>query len=148
VLDRRSRVRFVGGRGGRTLLFVDEIHRFNKAQQDAFLPHVERGDLVLVGATTENPSFAVNGALLSRCRVVRCAPSTRPTWSRCSRARSRRRPRPGRARGATPEAPVLERLAALVRGDARRALGALEAAAGLAAKAGRVTTDAVVERRR
>ena len=56
-------------RGRRTILFVDEIHRFNKAQQDAFLPHVERGDIVLVGATTENPSFEVNAALLSRCRV-------------------------------------------------------------------------------
>lgn len=56
--------------GQRTLIFVDEIHRFNKAQQDALLPHVESGLLTLIGATTENPSFAVNGALLSRCRVV------------------------------------------------------------------------------
>ena len=55
--------------GRRTILFVDEIHRFNKAQQDAFLPYVERGSIVLIGATTENPSFEVNGALLSRCRV-------------------------------------------------------------------------------
>ncbi|MFT7623475.1 MAG: putative ATPase [Myxococcota bacterium] len=55
----------------RTLLFVDEIHRFNKAQQDAFLPHVENGNIVLVGATTENPSFEINSALLSRARVVR-----------------------------------------------------------------------------
>jgi putative ATPase len=52
-----------------TILFVDEIHRFNRSQQDAFLPHVEKGTLVLVGATTENPSFEVTGALLSRCRV-------------------------------------------------------------------------------
>ena len=55
--------------GRRTMLFVDEIHRFNKAQQDAFLPRVEAGDLVLVGATTENPSFEVNAALLSRSKV-------------------------------------------------------------------------------
>ena len=55
--------------GGRTILFVDEIHRFNKAQQDAFLPYVEMGSIVLIGATTENPSFEVNGALLSRCKV-------------------------------------------------------------------------------
>ena len=55
--------------GLRTILFVDEIHRFNKAQQDAFLPYVERGALRLIGATTENPSFEVNAALLSRCRV-------------------------------------------------------------------------------
>ena len=53
----------------RTILFVDEIHRFNRAQQDAFLPHVERGTIVLIGATTENPSFEVNAALLSRTRV-------------------------------------------------------------------------------
>ena len=55
--------------GGKTVLFIDEIHRWNKAQQDALLPHVERGTLVLIGATTENPSFEVRGALLSRCRV-------------------------------------------------------------------------------
>lgn len=55
--------------GRRTFLFLDEVHRFNKAQQDVFLPHVERGDVVLIGATTENPSFKVNAALLSRCRV-------------------------------------------------------------------------------
>ncbi len=55
--------------GAKTLLFVDEIHRFNKAQQDAFLPYVEKGSIILIGATTENPSFEINGALLSRCRV-------------------------------------------------------------------------------
>src|SRR6195256_6462403 len=55
--------------GTRTILFVDEIHRFNKAQQDAFLPYVERGTIRLIGATTENPSFEINAALLSRCRV-------------------------------------------------------------------------------
>ncbi|HEY2368243.1 MAG TPA: AAA family ATPase [Polyangiaceae bacterium] len=60
--------------GQRTIVFVDEIHRFNKAQQDAFLPHVEAGTIVLVGATTENPSFAVNAALLSRCKVFRLEP--------------------------------------------------------------------------
>src|SRR5256885_9704685 len=57
--------------GRETILFVDEIHRFNRAQQDAFLPHVESGTITLVGATTENPSFAVNAALLSRCKVFR-----------------------------------------------------------------------------
>src|SRR5205814_1560472 len=55
----------------RTVLFLDEIHRFNKAQQDALLPHVEAGTITLIGATTENPSFEVNAALLSRCKVVR-----------------------------------------------------------------------------
>src|SRR5690606_34788731 len=58
---------FAGGR--RTVLFVDEVHRFNKAQQDAFLPDIERGTIIFVGATTENPSFELNSALLSRCRV-------------------------------------------------------------------------------
>ena len=56
-------------RGGRTILFVDEIHHFNKTQQDAFLPFVEKGSITLIGATTENPSFELNGALLSRCKV-------------------------------------------------------------------------------
>ena len=55
--------------GQKTIVFVDEIHRFNKAQQDAFLPYVERGSIILIGATTENPSFEVNSALLSRCKV-------------------------------------------------------------------------------
>ncbi|MCR5134775.1 MAG: AAA family ATPase, partial [Clostridiales bacterium] len=55
--------------GEKTIVFVDEIHRFNKAQQDAFLPFVEKGSIILIGATTENPSFEVNGALLSRCKV-------------------------------------------------------------------------------
>src|SRR5256885_4635119 len=57
-------------RASKTIVFIDEIHRFNKAQQDAFLPYVESGDIVLIGATTENPSFEVNSALLSRCKVV------------------------------------------------------------------------------
>jgi putative ATPase len=62
-----AQARFEQGR--RTVLFVDEVHRFNKAQQDAFLPHIERGSILFVGATTENPSFELNSALLSRCRV-------------------------------------------------------------------------------
>jgi len=62
--------------GGTTILFVDELHRFNRAQQDAFLPHVEDGTIVLIGATTENPSFAINAPLLSRCRVIRLNPLT------------------------------------------------------------------------
>src|SRR6266545_1557571 len=69
ILDEARDARAYEGR--RTILFIDEIHRFNKAQQDAFLPHVEQGTVTLVGATTENPSFAINAALLSRCRVFR-----------------------------------------------------------------------------
>src|SRR5437867_3658583 len=65
------------GRGMKTIVFIDEIHRFNKAQQDAFLPYVEAGDIVLIGATTENPSFEVNSALLSRCKVVVLPPLER-----------------------------------------------------------------------
>src|SRR5436190_24118557 len=64
--------------GKRTILFVDEIHRFNKAQQDAFLPYVERGDVILIGATTENPSFEVISALLSRSKVYALRPLTEP----------------------------------------------------------------------
>ena len=56
--------------GQKTIVFVDEIHRFNKAQQDAFLPYVEKGSIILIGATTENPSFEINSALLSRCKVL------------------------------------------------------------------------------
>src|SRR6202795_4787630 len=62
--------------GTRTIVFIDEIHRFNKAQQDAFLPHVEKGNIRLIGATTENPSFEINAALLSRCRVYVLKPLT------------------------------------------------------------------------
>src|SRR5213595_1653898 len=62
--------------GTRTIVFIDEIHRFNKAQQDAFLPHVEKGSIRLIGATTENPSFEINSALLSRCRVYVLRPLT------------------------------------------------------------------------
>ena len=93
--------------GSRTLLFVDEIHRFNRAQQDAFLPFVERGDIVLIGATTENPSFELNAALLSRCKVVVLGaardrdpgadppprvggPGPRPGRQKCARRRRRR----------------------------------------------------------
>ena len=78
--------------GLRTLLFVDEIHRFNKAQQDAFLPYVEKGSIILVGATTENPSFEINSALLSRCKVfVLKALDAALDWSFCTmRLRARK----------------------------------------------------------
>jgi len=66
VMEKAEKTRIFGGK---TILFVDEIHRFNRAQQDAFLPYVEKGSIILIGATTENPSFEVNGALLSRCKV-------------------------------------------------------------------------------
>ena len=87
--------------GQRTILFVDEIHRFNKAQQDAFLPHVERGTVTLIGATTENPSFEVIAALLSRCRVYvleRLTEADLETIVRRAVGGRRARPGPARAR--------------------------------------------------
>ncbi len=84
--------------GRRTIVFIDEIHRFNKSQQDALLAHVESGDIVLIGATTENPSFEVNSALLSRSRVVVLKPLAEEhvladTAPRPRRRRARSRPR-------------------------------------------------------
>jgi putative ATPase len=86
------------GRG--TILFVDEIHRFNRGQQDAFLPHVETGTVTLVGATTENPSFELVGALLSRARVFVLEALGAPDLRRSSARARRRRARPRRARPA------------------------------------------------
>ena len=86
------------GRPG-TLLFVDEIHRFNRAQQDGFLPVVEDGTVVLVGATTENPSFALNGALLSRCQVWCSSGWTTRRWSAARARRGRGRPAAAAGRG-------------------------------------------------
>ena len=83
--------------GTRTIVFIDEIHRFNKAQQDAFLPHVEKGNIRLIGATTENPSFEIISALLSRSRVYVLKPLSEEPDCRASQARAgRRRTRPGR----------------------------------------------------
>lgn len=111
----------------RTVLFVDEIHRFNKAQQDAFLPHVESGLIILIGATTENPSFEVISPLLSRSRVVIVSPLTREgiieVLNRAVTAE-------GAAERITTAA--IERIADLSGGDARSALGDLELALNLA----------------
>jgi len=117
--------------GGRTLLFVDEIHRFNKAQQDAFLPHVEKGTIVLIGATTENPSFEVNSALLSRVRVFILNPLTEADLvSIVSRALSNKERGLG-GRALRLEGEALARLCRTAQGDARQALNALEIAASL-----------------
>ena len=87
-------------RGRRTILFIDEIHRFNKAQQDAFLPRVEAGDIVLIGATTENPSFEVNAPLLSRSQVFVLQPlEEADILTILQRALRRRRARAGRRAG-------------------------------------------------
>ncbi len=119
--------------GKSTILFVDEIHRFNKSQQDAFLPHVERGTITLIGATTENPSFAVNAAVLSRCKVFRLeaiAPDAVVVLLRRALGDGER----GLGgRGLEADDDALATIAAAARGDARRALGTLEACADLLA---------------
>ncbi len=125
----RARERRAEGRG--TLLFVDEIHRFNRAQQDAFLPHVEDGTVVLVGATTENPGFSLVGALLSRVRVLRLDPLGPAALERIlERALGDRERGLGRPVALAPEASAL--LLEAAGGDARRLLGILESAADLA----------------
>ena len=120
-------------RGQRTILFVDEIHRFNRAQQDAFLPRVESGDIVLIGATTENPSFEVNSALLSRSKVYVLKPlGTSGILTILERAIEDR----ARGLGALELRVDQEALAAMARfanGDARVALNLLELAAATAA---------------
>jgi putative ATPase len=113
-------------RGERTIVFVDEIHRFNKAQQDAFLPHVEAGTITVIGATTENPSFAVNAALLSRCKVFRLeALSDGEVMTLLSRALSDEAKGLGGS-GVSVEEEAMRAIAQASRGDARRALGVLE----------------------
>jgi putative ATPase len=129
AMERARRLRAASGR--RTLLFVDEIHRFNKAQQDAFLPFVERGDVVLVGATTENPSFEVVGPLISRVSVHVLQPLAESELVVLLRRALEDRERGLGARELTARDEQLLALARYASGDARRALGALEAAARL-----------------
>jgi putative ATPase len=115
--------------GRRTILFVDEIHRFNRAQQDAFLPHVERGTIILIGATTENPSFEVNSALLSRCKVLTLRSLTEEEIGRIlTRAVGDERKGLGKL-GVELAPEALKFLTEMAHGDARVALNALEAAA-------------------
>jgi putative ATPase len=120
--------------GRRTILFIDEIHRFNRAQQDAFLPYVERGDIILIGATTENPSFEVNAALLSRSKVFSLRALTAPEIVTLLER-------------ALPEVNIaaprelLEQIAIASNGDARNAYNTLESAA--AASSGELSKQAV-----
>lgn len=119
--------------GSRTILFVDEIHRFNRAQQDAFLPYVERGTIRLIGATTENPSFEVNAALLSRCRVYTLAALTEDDLiALLTRAAADAERGLGKL-GVSFDEAALRLIASYSSGDARSALNALEVAAQLAA---------------
>lgn len=114
-----------------TVLFVDEIHRFNKAQQDAFLPHVESGGILLMGATTENPSFEINKALLSRTEVLVLHPLRPSEIAHIVRRALEDRERGLGGLGLDIEAQALEMLCRASQGDARRSLNALEVAATL-----------------
>ena len=140
---REAEQRRVLGRG--TVLFCDEIHRFNRAQQDAFLPHVERGTVTLIGATTENPSFELNSALLSRCQVFVLAPLTtgviRALLERA--VGDRERGLGSLELDAAPDALAL--LAEQSDGDARRALTVLESAARLVGPRGTVSLEIIVQ---
>lgn len=130
--------------GERTVLFVDEVHRFNKVQQDAFLPHIERGTIVFVGATTENPSFELNSALLSRCRVhVLEAVSAEDIGHALRRALADEERGLG-GRGLSIDEDNLAQIAQAADGDVRRALTLLEIAAELAEGEGGVITAATL----
>jgi putative ATPase len=123
--------------GRRTIVFIDEIHRFNKAQQDAFLPYVERGDIILIGATTENPSFEVNAALLSRSKVhMLRALTTEEIVELLRRALP--------VAGARASDEMLEKIAVAANGDARSAYNTLETAAA-ASSDGEITEQAVTD---
>ncbi len=128
--------------GRRTVVFVDEIHRFNKAQQDAFLPYVERGDIVLIGATTENPSFEVNGALLSRAKVFTLRGLSIEELTELVN-------RGLKEMGVEADEQVPGMIASFVNGDARNALNLVEMA-GSVADGGRITQaslEGVLERK-
>jgi putative ATPase len=118
--------------GRRTVLFVDEVHRFNKAQQDAFLPHIERGSILFVGATTENPSFELNSALLSRCRVHVMESVSVPDIVRALQRALEDSERGLGGQGLHVDGESLELIAQAADGDVRRALTLLEIAAEVA----------------
>jgi len=143
AVDLAQRTRAATGRG--TVLFLDEVHRFNKAQQDSFLPFVEDGTLILIGATTENPSFEVNSALLSRARVYVLKSLTQADLARVIEAALADRERGLGALQLALEPRALEIMIAAADGDARRALNLLEVAADLAQPQGegRLITIAV-----
>lgn len=129
--------------GTRTILFVDEIHRFNRAQQDAFLPHVERGNIRLIGATTENPSFEINGALLSRTRVYILNQLTGEQIVVLLRRALTDSERGLGKLHLRASAEVLEQIAAYSSGDARVAYNILEVAAGTAGENGELSEQII-----
>ena len=118
--------------GTRTIVFIDEIHRFNKAQQDAFLPHVEKGNIRLIGATTENPSFEINSALLSRCRVYVLRPLAEEQIVELLRRALSDETRGLGSMKLTASDDALKKIASYTSGDARSAYNVLEVAAALA----------------
>src|SRR5437763_68101 len=118
--------------GTRTIVFIDEIHRFNKAQQDALLPHVEKGNIRLIGATTENPSFEINAALLSRCRVYVLQPLTEEQIVLLLRRAMADSERGLGEMNLSASDDVLKIIASYTSGDARSAYNVLEVAAELA----------------
>jgi putative ATPase len=124
--------------GRQTILFVDEIHRFNKAQQDAFLPHVESGTIALIGATTENPSFEMNSALLSRMRVFVLQPISPVDLRTLAERAVADKDRGLGTLGLTVDADAMELITIEADGDARRALTVLEAASTHAGKGGTI----------
>ncbi len=131
--------------GRRTILFIDEIHRFNKAQQDAFLPHVERGNVILIGATTENPSFEVIAPLLSRVKVYSLNPLTAEQLLELLRRALADSERGLGALNIEPNQELLHEIAVYANGDARVAYNTLEAAAlGSQPAQGRRTLDRAV----
>ena len=138
----QAQARFDAGR--RTLLFVDEVHRFNKVQQDAFLPHIERGTILFVGATTENPSFELNSALLSRCRVHVLEAVSAPDIARALRQSLDEEERGLGGRGLRIDDVALGEIAAAADGDVRRALTLLEIAADIAEGEGGTITEATL----
>jgi putative ATPase len=142
--------------GTRTIVFVDEIHRFNKAQQDAFLPHVEKGSIRLIGATTENPSFEINSALLSRCRVYVLKPLTEDQIVALLRRALQDNERGLGQMHLEASDEALRKIAAYSSGDARSAYNVLEVAAALSAQPAndaqqsasptpRIITDATIQ---
>jgi putative ATPase len=142
IAEARTR-RKASGRG--TILFCDEIHRFNKAQQDAFLPHVEDGTVILVGATTENPSFEVNRPLLSRAPVFILKPLSPEDLTEVLRLALADGERGLGELELEADEEALDFLARGADGDARRALGALEVAAALAGPGGRIDAEVAAE---
>src|SRR5450432_1266201 len=131
--------------GTRTILFIDEIHRFNRAQQDAFLPHVEKGFFLLIGATTENPSFEINSALLSRCRVYVLKALAPEEVAQLLQSALTDKERGLGNLNVTAAEDVLRLIAVYTNGDARAACNVLEVSAALARDTGGLITEDIAK---